>query len=266
MSIKYDMEKSHREKEFKKVEKEIKRLPDKLFGISNADKGWHESWDNGRNPLNIPHPYRVILAGPPGVGKSSTIKHLIMRAFPPFEEIFVVHCDPNGTSEYKDIGEVSMLQNIPDPESWEGKKKTMVILDDIEYRQMNKIQKRNLDRLFGYCSTHKNISVASTAQDAFSIPPACRRMANIFVLWRLQDLDSMARLAKKTGLKACDLRSIFESVCNGNRDSLWLDSSYNTPYPIRKNGFFPIERHDGKDVEKERAKSDSFLLAPKKKH
>ena len=27
-----------------------------------------------------------------------------------------------------------------------------------------------------------------------------------------------------------------------------------------------VRKHDGKDVERERAKSDSFLLAPKKKH
>ena len=36
-----------------------------------------------------------------------------------------------------------------------GDVKSLVILDDLDYKTMNKTQKRNVDRLFGYVLTHK---------------------------------------------------------------------------------------------------------------
>ena len=105
------------------------KLPNKIIPISNADKSFHEKWYDKRNMLNIPHPFRACCLGPPNVGKSTVIKNLIIRQHPPFEEIFVIHCDAEHTQEYKDLGdEVHMLSSIPAPEHWEGKVKTLCII------------------------------------------------------------------------------------------------------------------------------------------
>lgn len=79
-------------------------LPDenKLFRIPNKDKFFHETWHPGRNLLNIPHPFRAILAGPPNRGKSTICKNLLLRADPPFEQVIVVHYDME-TKEYDDL-------------------------------------------------------------------------------------------------------------------------------------------------------------------
>ena len=46
---------------------------------------------------------------------------MIIRQHPPVEEICVIHCDPDNTHEYDDLGEeVYMLGEIPQPEEWEG--------------------------------------------------------------------------------------------------------------------------------------------------
>jgi hypothetical protein len=219
-------------------------LPDKIIPIKNDDKEFHESWTPNRNMLNICHPFRAVILGTPNCGKSTTAKNLIIRQDPPFEEVFIIHCDYENTKEYDDIG-AQMLGEIPAPEEWEGQKKTLVILDDLEYKQMSKIQKKNLDRLFGYVSTHKNISVILCAQDPFNVPPCVRRMSNLWILWKINDTDSLNTCARKAGLKKNEMNDIF-SMFTDPRDSLWIDMTSQSPWPMRKNGFIPIIKEDDK--------------------
>jgi len=222
-----------------------KRLPNKLLCVPNPDKHFHEKWTSKRNMLDVPHPYRCVCLGPPNVGKSTVVKNLLIRASPPFEEVIVIHCDSEYTKEYDDLGDIQMLSEIPAPDDWPGEKKTLVVLDDLEYKGMCKDQKRNLDRLFGYVSTHKNISCILCSQDAFNVPPIVRRCSNLFVLWKSNDTDSMAMVARKSGLKTNDFKQIFRNLMREFRDSLWIDMSAKSPYPLRKNGFEVIEPHKG---------------------
>lgn len=239
--------------------KKIMRLPNKIIPLPNPDKNFHEKWYKGRNMLNIPHPFRCVCLGPPNVGKTTIVKNLLLRAKPEFEEVVVIHCDSGYTKEYDDIGEnVEILNEIPAPNDWEGQVKTLVVLDDLEFKGMSKDQKRNLDRLFGYVSTHKNISCILCSQDAFNVPPIVRRCSNLWVLWRCPDLDAMATCARKTGLKANNFNSIFNQLMMNPKDSLWIDTTDHTPYKMRKNGYTIIEKQDGEETKKELDKGDIF--------
>jgi len=223
--------------------KKILRLPNKIIPLPNPDKAFHEKWYEGRNMLNIPHPFRCVCLGPPNVGKTTIVKNLLLRAKPEFEEVVVIHCDGGYTKEYNDLGDsVEMLNEIPAPEDWEGEVKTLVVLDDLEFKGMNKDQKRNLDRLFGYVSTHKNISCILCSQDAFNVPPIVRRCSNLWVLWRCPDLDAMSVCARKTGLRADNFNYIFNKLMLDHKDSLWIDMTDKTPYKMRKNGYTIIEK------------------------
>ena len=211
-------------------------LPDRIIPLPNPDKEFHESWEPGRNLLNIPHPFRAVFLGPPGSGKSTAVKNVLMRADPCFENIIIIHCDSKFTQEYADLNCV-MLDSIPSPEEWPGKVKTLVVLEDLEFKCMNKKQRQNLDRLFGYVSTHKNISCCLCAQDAFNVPPCVRRCANLFVLWQCPDLSSMSSLARKAGLTSAQLSSLFKNFCRDPKDSVWIDTSDHSPAKIRINGY-----------------------------
>lgn len=212
------------------------KLPNRIIDIPNPDKLFHEKWFKNRNMLNIPHPFRCVLLGPPNTGKTLMVKNLLLRANPPFKKVYIIHCDPDFTQEYDDI-EGEFLKFIPSPQEWEGKEKTMIILDDLEFNFMPKDQKRNLDRLFGNVSTHKNISVCLCSQDPFSVPNIVRKCSNLWILWKVSDLDELGVVARRTGFKSSSFKSLFKDIITGPHDSLWIDKTKDSPFPLRKNGF-----------------------------
>lgn len=227
------------------------RLPKKIIPIKNADKSFHEKWTSGRDALNLINPFRGVLLGPPNSGKSTVIKNILLRADPEFEEVIVIHADPEYTKEYEDIGNVKMLSQIPAPDEFEGLVKTLVIIDDIELKTLSKEQRRNLDRLFGFVSTHKNCSVLLTQQDVYNTPPIVRRCSNLWVLWKCPDLASMSSIACRCGISSSDFNYIFDNFIKDSKDSLWIDRTDKTPYPLRINGYKMISKNEISDSENE---------------
>ena len=235
---------------------------EKLIRIPNRDKTFHEAWYPGRNLLNIPHPFRAILAGPPNRGKSTICKNLLLRADPPFEQVIVVHYDLE-TKEYDDLkGEHFFLLNtIPNVSEFSGKKKTFIILDDLPIKQLKKDQQILLNRLYGYMSTHKNISICLCSQDAYEIPVLVRRSSNLWVLWKGVDHISLKQLSKRGGCE--NLMDLMKRYLHISYDSLWLDSSPNSPAPIRVNGYKIIpqtcEREEEREAEIEKEEEQNAI-------
>ena len=213
----------------------MQMLPNKLAMIHSSDKTFHESYKEGDDLLNFTHPFRAVLCGPPHSGKSLCIKNLIIRQNPMFEKIMVLHCDENA-SEYDDVG-AEILTEIPEPNEFDGAEKTLVVIDDAEVNKLSKQQYRCLDRLVGYVSTHKNVSVCIASQDSFSIPPIARKCANLYILWKPRDIDSLKTIGRRTGIKSDEFKKLFDEHIVNHYDSIWIDLTHNSPAPLRKNGY-----------------------------
>lgn len=225
----------------KRKKKKRARLPKRLLMMPNADKGWHEKNHPGRDLLNFPHPWRCMALGKPNSGKTLVIKNILIRADPPFERVIVIHCNPGYTREYDDVG-AEMLDDIPGPKEWgDGEQKTLVICDDLEFKQMSSTQKRNVDRLVGFVSTHMNISVCFTGQDPFNLPPIARRCASLMIVWKSQDISMMRALASRTGISVNDFMDIINNHLPNRHDALWIDLSANSPANLRINGYDVLE-------------------------
>lgn len=234
------------------MKKKKYKLPKKILPMPNKDKTFQESWYNGRDLLDFPHSWRCVISGRVGAGKTTIVKNLIIRQDPMFQKIFVVHIDPD-SEDYAEVEGVQMIDFIPGPrhEFFKGKKKTLIILDDLEYKFMSKEQLRNLDRLYGYVSSHKGVSCAVLSQDVYNIPVCIRRMSNIWILGKINnDLTSFLTIAERCGVKREDFVHIYETYIKGNHDSFWLDRTEGSPAQFRINGYTILDKSNNYAIKK----------------
>ena len=217
-----------------------KRLPKRILIIKNQDKAFHERWRKGRDEMDFPHPARILFTGVPNSGKSLMVKNTLLRQNPPFDRIICVHCSPHMTHEYDDC-DFEMRGDLPDKDEIDPDEKNLIILEDLNFKDMNKTDKAKLNRLMGMWSTHHSISVYTTTQDFFELPRLCKRCSNVFVLWKGVDMTSMKQVARRVGLTCEELFSLF-ALCKDPHDSIWIDKTEHTPYPLRLNGYTIINK------------------------
>jgi hypothetical protein len=83
-----------------------------------------------------------------------------------------------------------------------------------------------------------------TAQDPFSVPAICRRCANLWILWSTDDVQSLQTLGRRVGFQSKDFEHIFKKYLPGRKDSLWIDLTDGSPYPLRINGYQMLKRNE----------------------
>ena len=156
------------------------KLPNEIIIIPNKDKEFHEKPKT--NDLgHMAHPSRIIACGPCNVGKSMILLNLMMRADPPFDRIVIFHND--GESEEYEAVDAEYVDEVPTIDFFDKTQKSLLVFEDINFKDMKRDQMALVDRYYGCWSTQYNISVWATAQDPFGIPPRIRRLASITILW-----------------------------------------------------------------------------------
>ena len=215
----------------------MNKRKNKLVVIPNDDKHWHEKPDP-TNLANMPHPFRMILCGSPNCGKTNTIYNILINKKPAFERIIIFHNDPS-TQEYQNV-DAEYVEELPPIEEIDPEVKNLIIVEDVDYKNMARDQRSLLDRYFGVFSTHHNISIMITAQDPFSVTASIRRMCSHVLLWKNNDINSMTIIASRFGLKGRDLKYIFDHICTDKHDSLLIDTMRDGVNRLRKNLYEPI--------------------------
>ena len=249
----------------KTKKKQSIRLHRRLLFITSSDKDYIEDWkQKGKNPdpLNIPHSFRMCILGGVGKGKTCFIKNQIIRTSPPFERIFVFHQDKLA-KEYDDI-DAEILDELPPNDFWMGyneddeededirnlnfeeeetvRPKTLCILDDICFANLPKEQTMRLDRLCGFISSHASVSICCINQDFFALNSIVKKCANVFVIYKPNCLDELNTIARRCGMSSKDIKYLFQNVATADNDSIMIDKTPNTPYPLRLNGFQIIKK------------------------
>ena len=220
------------------------KIPNQLIDIKNTDKSsWTEKWTDSRakDISNIPHPSRVALIGPPGVGKSFICKHLLLHQRPHFKELYVIHGDADCTTEFDDLEPTMIMPDFPPIEFWDSSVKTLCIIDDFEFSNMSRDQLTRLHKLIRYVSSHKNVSVYITHQSFFDLPSLVRKLCNVFVIWKPRSSTELKLISNRIGLEPSQVVDFFENKCEKHTDSLMVDFNPHSPAVFRKNIFEKLD-------------------------
>jgi hypothetical protein len=209
---------------------------DKIIVFDCEDKDFQEKHNNNKL-LKLPKSFRCILAGPPSTGKSCVIKNILVNASQ-FDVIYIHHVDPLSI-EYKDV-DYEPLDKIPhiselDPFYIE-RKNILLILEDLDYKELDRHQRYNLSRLYGVWSSHNGISIISTCQEIFNTSPIMRRLASHIFLFRSKDLNQINTISNRIGLSKKQIEKIFTNYIIDRHDFLLID--FNNPdekFRYRKN-------------------------------
>ena len=241
----------------KKVKKKIPKLPRKNVVIKNADKdtGWMESWDKPKNrsPADLIHSYRLLAMGGCGRGKTNYMKQIFLAAQSSarkFKRLYVVTCDLESL-EWNDCNPTEIFDVLPPIELFDSGEKTCVIIDDYEFEKCGKEEMRKLTTLFRMISTHKSVSVLASYQSFFHVPQICRKVSNVFIIYKPNSDLELQSICNRVGMKADDLKSLFKNHANGHFDMIMLDKTKETPYPIRRNLYDIIDYNSDSESESE---------------
>lgn len=219
------------------------KFPKKIIVMKNKEKLNHEKWTPDRDMLNFPSPFRLLCLGGVNSGKTLTIKNILARIDPVFKNIYLLHCGGEFTKEYDEI-DYECLNEIPVPSDprFDGSEKSCIIIEDKSFENLTREQKKRLNRLFGYMSTHRNLSIILTSQNFFDVPASIRRMSNIYIIWQVRDADLLKTIGRRVNVSGPEMIELARQHFTAYTDSLWFDSTPHSPYPLRKNGYEPIIR------------------------
>ena len=228
------------------IKKKIEKidLPNTLFPIKGGDKTFKEKWEKGRNLLNIPKSYRMCLTGPPDSGKTHNILHILLRADPSFEKIYLLHFDDT-SKDYHGINFEERFSDIPSPLSFEKDTRKALIIEDFCFISLNKQQKKDINRLFSYASSHNNLTIFVCVQNFTDLGSDVRRCCNVFCIFKQPDINALQILARRVGMKNDDFMYIFNKYLLQPHNCLYIDLTLNSPARFRINGFDVLKKVDG---------------------
>ena len=159
-----------------------------IIPIDSEDKKGLDPEPPQDHPLSMPRGSRVCLLAPPGHGKTSCIKNLLLRSSP-FAAVVVISGVGEHTSEWSKV--VHTKTNFTEAsEDWWGAlsklhkgKPLACVVDDMNYADMSPKERSNAYKLVQFVCTHLNVTCFMASHSWVQLIPRLRRACNVVVMW-----------------------------------------------------------------------------------
>jgi len=178
-----------------------------IIPIESEDKKGLDPKPPQDHPLSMPRGSRVCLLAPPGHGKTSLIKNLLLRSSP-FAAVVVITGVGDHTSEWDKVVHTKTNFTEATEDWWAAKSKLnkgkpiACIVDDMNYTDMNPKERSNAYKLVQFVCTHLNVTCFMASHSWVQLIPRLRRACNVVVMWPPTHggADQLSYMSRSLGL------------------------------------------------------------------
>ena len=191
---------------------------------------------------HIKLPFRMIIAGNSGSGKTQTLLNILYNMPNTFENIFITTKNKDEPLynyleeklEKKGLKITEGLANLPDLDKLDKETQSLIILDDLVNEPI-KQQKQICD--YYIRARKKNCSLIYISQSFYAVPKLIRDNINYLILKQVSSMKNLTMIAREysLGIDKKQLKEIYDLSTEKKQDFLLIDLEGEKTERFRKN-------------------------------
>ena len=200
---------------------------------------------NNHNPHYDTHhiklPFRMIICGSSGSGKTQTLLSLIHAMPETFENIFIItknKDEPLYNWAEEKLGKKGLKiteidkDGLPDLDKLNKEETNLIVMDDLVGEKNQKPMEQ-----FFLRARKKNASLVYISQDYYSIPKMIRRNMTYLIIKQLSSMKNLTMIAREfdVGISKKVLTDIYKEATKSRLDFLMMDLEASPEDRFRKN-------------------------------
>jgi hypothetical protein len=191
---------------------------------------------------HIKLPFRLIIAGNSGSGKTQTLLNLLYNMPDTFERIFIVtKCKAEPLYEYLEdkLGDKGLsikegLGELPDLDSLDKTQNNLIVLDDLVNEPVK--QQRPICDYF-IRARKKNCSIIYISQSFYAVPKLIRDNISYLIIKQVSSMKNLTMICRECslGIEKSQLKKIYDDATQSKQDFLMIDLETEPTDRFRKN-------------------------------
>ena len=191
---------------------------------------------------HIKLPFRMIIAGNSGSGKTQTLLNLIYNMPDTFEKMYIItknKDEPLYNYLEEKLGDKGLsikegLENLPDLDGFDKEQNSLIILDDLVNEALQK-QRPIAD--FFIRARKKNASLIYISQSFYGVPKLIRDNISHLIIKQVSSMKNLTMICRECslGIDKKVLKSIYDDATQSKQDFLLIDLDGDKDEKFRKN-------------------------------
>jgi ABC-type dipeptide/oligopeptide/nickel transport system ATPase component len=191
---------------------------------------------------HIKLPFRMIIAGNSGSGKTQTLLNLLYNMPDTFEKIFIVtknKDEPLYNYLEDKLGKDGLsvkegLTELPDVDSLDKEQNNLIVLDDLVNEPLK--QQRPVADFF-IRARKKNASIIYISQSFYAVPKLIRDNISYLIIKQVSSMKNLTMICRECslGIDKKQLKKIYDDATQSKQDFLLIDLEGDKDERFRKN-------------------------------
>lgn len=191
---------------------------------------------------HIKLPFRMIIAGNSGSGKTQTLLNILYNMPDTFQKIFIVtknKDEPLYNFLEDKLGKDGLtikegLTELPDVDSLDKEENNLIVLDDLVNEPLK--QQRPVADFF-IRARKKNASIIYISQSFYAVPKLIRDNINYLIIKQVSSMKNLTMICRECslGIDKKQLKKIYDDATQSKQDFLLIDLEGDKDERFRKN-------------------------------